>query len=647
MWKYRSANADAPRPRSMCALPSFAGNRIHDRQSVIGENRSEKTVTMLKRVATIALFCALCWGANAETVRQSAAFALLGEPKYHADFQRFDYVNPDAPKGGSVTLSTLGTFDNFNRYALRGVAAVRTERLYDSLFVTSDDEAGSYYPLVALTARHPDDFRWLEADLNPNARFHDGSPILATDIAFTYNMFMTQGVPQFRMVFKGVTVNAVGPRTVRFTFSEPNKELLFSLLTLPIMPEKFWRNHKLSDPLPYPPPASGPYRITAYRTGQYVTYSRVKDYWAADLPVNKGQYNFDTIRYDYYLDDSVALEAFKAGAFDLRIEGSPKHWSTQYQGGNFARGYIVKQDQVNHSAQNTRWLSFNIQRPIFRDRRVRQAITLAFDFNWMNKALYYNAYQRADSFFQNTEYAAQGAPSAEELVWLTPLRQQIPPEVFGPSYRPPESDGSGYDRANWLKALQLLKDAGWEVKDGRLVNGKTGQPFTFELLLPSAGNSQYVLPFQQNLKRLGIDMTVRYIDISQFTNRLRGRDFDMTATLYNTSTYPDANLKIAWSSQYIDSSYNTPGVQDPAIDTLTAQIEKHQGQKEALLSLGRALDRVLTWNQFMIPMWYSNHDRFAYWNKFAMPAVRPAYSLGFDSWWYDAQRAAALPPERR
>ncbi|MEE3649678.1 extracellular solute-binding protein [Brenneria sp. HEZEL_4_2_4] len=604
---------------------------------------------MLKRVMTAVLLYTLSLGsyAETETIGHSDAFALLGEPKYRADFRHFDYVNPDAPKGGSITLSALGTFDNFNRYALRGVAAVRTERLYDSLFVASDDEPGSYYPLVAQSTRHDANFHWIEVTLNPNARFHDGSPITAADVAFTYNMFMTQGVPQFRLYFKGVTAKAVAPLIVRFDFPVPDKNRMFSLLSLPIMPEKFWKNHNFSEPLSYPPPASGPYRITAYRTGQYVTYSRVKDYWAADLPVNKGQYNFDTIRYDYYLDDSVAMEAFKAGAFDMRVESSPKHWATQYHGGNFERGYILKQDQENQSAQDTRWLAFNIQRPIFSDRRVRQALTLAFDFNWMNKALFYSAYQRADSYFQNTEYAAAGEPGADELAWLTPLKDKLPPEVFGPRYQSPSSDGSGYDRQNWLTALKLLEQAGWELKNQQLVNRHTGKPFTFELLLPSAANSLYVLPFQQNLKKLGINMTVRNIDSAQFTSRLRKRDFDMLPTLYSAVLYPNDDLQIRWHSHYIDSSYNTPGVNDPAVDSLIEAIVAHQGQKAPLLSLGRALDRVLTWNQFMIPMWYSNHDRFAYWNKFAMPAIRPAYSLGFDSWWYDVKHAATLPAERR
>ncbi|MDF8317170.1 ABC transporter substrate-binding protein [Serratia nevei] len=273
------------------------------------------------------------------------------------------------------------------------------------------------------------------------------------------------------------------------------------------MPESFWKNHKLNEPLNTPPLASGPYKISDYRLGQYITYQRVRDYWAANLPVNRGRYNFDSIRYDYYLDDKVALEAFKAGAYDFRIEPSPKSWATQYQGGNFARNYIIKagREQPGGARIPAGWRS-TCKNRCSPTRRVREAIGLAFDFNWMNKALYYNAYQRADSYFQNTAYAARSYPDAAELALLSPLKGQVPPEVFTSIYQPPSSDGSGNDRQNLLKATQLLKEAGWVVKNQKLVNAKTGQPFTFELMLLSGSNFQYVLPFRHNLQRLGIDM---------------------------------------------------------------------------------------------------------------------------------------------
>ncbi|MEG5809189.1 extracellular solute-binding protein [Enterobacter hormaechei] len=601
---------------------------------------------MIMRVV-LTLLALVSLSSQAQTIKESTAFAVIGEPKYAVNFNHYDYVNPAAPKGGNVTLSATGTFDNFNRFALRGVAAARTESLYDTLFVTSDDEPGSYYPLVAENVRYADDFSWAEIAINPRARFHDGTPVSARDVAFTFHKFMTEGVPQFRLVYKGTTVKAIAPLTVRIELPEPNKENMLSLFSLPVMPESFWKNHKLSDPLSTPPLAGGPYRITDWRMGQYVIYSRVKDYWAATLPVNRGRWNFDTIRYDYYLDDNVAFEAFKAGAFDLRVENSAKNWATRYIGKNFAKGYIVKDEHKNESAQDTRWLAFNIQRPVFSDRRVREAITLAFDFEWMNKALFYGAYSRANSYFQNTEYAARDYPHADELVLLAPMKAELPPEVFTRVFEPPKSDGNGFDRDNLLKASNLLDDAGWVLKNRQRVNVQTGKPLSFELLIASGANDQWVLPFKKNLARLGVTMNIRRVDMAQLTNRKRSRDYDMMQTLWAAQPWPSSDLQISWASGYIDSSYNAPGVKSPVIDALIAKIVAAQGDKNKLLPLGRALDRVLTWNYYMLPMWYMGEDRVARWDKFSLPAVRPVYTLGFDTWWYDVNKAAKLPAERR
>lgn len=601
---------------------------------------------MIMRVV-LTLLALVSLSSQAQTIKESTAFAVIGEPKYAVNFNHYDYVNPAAPKGGNVTLSATGTFDNFNRFALRGVAAARTESLYDTLFVTSDDEPGSYYPLVAENVRYADDFSWAEIAINPRARFHDGTPVSARDVAFTFHKFMTEGVPQFRLVYKGTTVKAIAPLTVRIELPEPNKENMLSQFSLPVMPESFWKNHKLSDPLSTPPLAGGPYRITDWRMGQYMIYSRVKDYWAATLPVNRGRWNFDTIRYDYYLDDNVAFEAFKAGAFDLRVENSAKNWATRYIGKNFAKGYIVKDEHKNESAQDTRWLAFNIQRPVFSDRRVREAITLAFDFEWMNKALFYGAYSRANSYFQNTEYAARDYPHADELVLLAPMKAELPPEVFTRVFEPPKSDGNGFDRDNLLKASNLLDDAGWVLKNRQRVNVQTGKPLSFELLIASGANDQWVLPFKKNLARLGVTMNIRQVDMAQLTNRKRSRDYDMMQTLWAAQPWPSSDLQISWASGYIDSSYNAPGVKSPVIDALIAKIVAAQGDKNKLLPLGRALDRVLTWNYYMLPMWYMGEDRVARWDKFSLPAVRPVYTLGFDTWWYDVNKAAKLPAERR
>ncbi|MCE0848155.1 extracellular solute-binding protein [Buttiauxella sp. A2-C1_F] len=602
---------------------------------------------MFARIFTLLSLCLIAAPGLAENIKESYSFAVLGEPKYAINFTHFDYVNPAAPKGGDITLSAIGTFDNFNRYALRGNPGVSTETLYDTLFANADDEPGSYYPLVAEMARYPDNFAWAEIEINPQARFHDGTPIKASDVAFTFNKFMIEGVPQFRLVYKGAKVRAIAPLTVRIELATPSKERMLGLFSLPVFPEKFWKNHKLSDPLSAPPLASGPYKITAWRMGQYITYSRVRDYWAANLPVNRGRWNFDSIRYDYYLDDNVAFEAFKAGAFDFRNEVSAKNWATRYTGKNFANHFIVKEEQPNDAAQDARWLAFNIQRPIFEDRKVREAIGLAFDFEWMNKALFYGAYSRANSYFQNTEYAARDYPHADELILLAPMKKDLPPEVFTSIYNPPKSNGNGFDRENLLKAMTLLKEVGWELKDQKLINVKTGKPFTFELLIGATGNTQWVLPFQHNLQRLGITMEIRQVDNSQLTNRMRKRDYDMIPTLYSAMPYPSADVQIAWASEYVDSTYNAPGVKSPVVDELVSQIVANQGDKQKLLSLGRALDRVLTWNYYMIPMWYMAADRFAWWNKFSKPAIHPLYATGFDTWWYDVNKAAQLPANRR
>ncbi len=601
---------------------------------------------MLSRVFAAAL-CLLSLGAQAEVIQDSYAFAILGEPKYVSNFSSFDYVNSAAPKGGQITLAAIGTYDNFNRFASRGNPAIRSGSLYDSLFTTSSDEIGSYYPLIADSARYDSEYRWVEVDINPRARFNDNTPITASDVAFSFTKFMTEGVPQFRVVYKGVEVKAISRLTVRIVLPKPDKDMMLGLLGLPILPQAFWEKHKFNQPLNTPPLGSGPYRISDYKLGQYITYSRVPDYWAANLPVNRGRYNFDTIRYDYYLDDNVALEAFKSGAFDFRMESSPKNWATQYQGGNFSKNFIVKADEENQAAQDTRWLAFNIHRPQFADRKVREAITLAFDFDWMNKVLYFGAYQRVDSYFQNTEYAAKDYPNSAELAWLGPLKNKVPAEVFTTLYQPPRSDGSGNDRTNLLKATALLKEAGWEVKNQVLVNSKTGKPLTFELLLPAGGNAQYVLPFQHNLQRLGIQMSIREVDNSQFVRRMRQRDYDMLPTVYPATSYPSSDLQLYWNTRFLDSTYNKSGVSDPAIDKLTDEIAANQGKPEALLSLGHALDRVLTWNMLMIPMWYTHHERYAYWDKFSMPAITPSNGMELDTWWYDVNRAARLPAQRR
>lgn len=602
---------------------------------------------MLFRLISLLLLMALCAPLRAEVVRESRAFATLGEPKYAPGFSHFDYADPAAPKGGQLTQAVVGTYDNFNRYASRGNPGAGTETLYDRLFTSSDDEPGSYYPLVAESARYADDFRWMEIRLNPRARFHDGTPITAPDVAFTFAKFMHEGVPQFRVIYRGATVKALDGQRVRIDLPKPDRDLMLGLLTLPVLSQRDWQNKKFNEPLSTPPLSSGPYRISRYKLGQYIEYSRVKNYWAADLPVNRGRFNFDTLRYDYYLDDNVAFEAFKAGAFDLREEGSAKKWATQYRGRNFDNQQIIKETTPNQASTNTTWLAINNEKAPFRDRRVRQALTLAFDFEWMNKALFYGAYQRVSSYFQNTEYAAHGLPDAAQQALLAPFKDRLPPELFTMPYAPPRTDGSGYDRANLLKALDLLRQAGWQVKNQQLVNAQSGQPLRIELLLRSGASNDWALPLQHSLSRLGISLTLRVVDASQYLRRLREGDYDMTARVYLAMPIPSSDLQVSWQSDYIDSSWNSARLKDPLVDHFVKAIVAHQGDKAALLPLGQALDRILLWNAYMIPMWYNAEDRMAYWDKFSHPAVKPAFASGLESWWYDVNKAARLPAERR
>ena len=573
----------------------------------------------------------------------------FGEAKYPQDFTHFDYVNPDAPKYGKITYGQVGTYDNFNRYASRGVPAIYTGELYDTLMYSPTDEIDSYYPLITEKVRYSDDYTWLELDINPKARFQDGEPITAADVEFSFNKFMTEGVPQYRVYYKEIkSVKAIAPLTVRIEMSEPNREKLFSFAQgTRVLPEHFWKDKNFAEPLNEPPVGSGPYKISDYKMGQSVTYQLDDNYWAKELPVNVGRNNFKQVQYDYYRDDTVMLEAFKAGEFDLRQESQAKFWATSYTGVNFDNGFIKKEEIEHNAPASTQGFVFNTQRPIFQDVRVREAVNYAMDFEWMNKNMFYSQYSRTRSYFQNTDYEAKGLPSEEELAILNPVKQAIPPRVFTEEYQPPVTDGSGRIRTQMRTAFALLKSAGWELKDKVMVNAKTGEPMTFELLIYNPTTERIAIPLQKNLKLMGIEMKIRTVDNTQYIKRLRDRDFDMVSSSYFANPFPSSNLMIVWNSNFIDSTYNTAGVMDPVIDDLTFQISKNQEQPKKLLSLGRALDRILQWNFYIIPQWHSSLYRVAMWDKFERPSVMPKYDLGLDTWWISKEKAEKLPEKRR
>lgn len=581
---------------------------------------------------------------TAAEVIVSHAISIRGEPKYPADFTHFEYVNPDAPKGGTLTLDAIGTYDNFNRYAQRGDAAVGSGDLYDTLMTASDDEVEMYYGLIAEKVEYSTDYTWIIFHINPQARFQDGEPITAEDVVFSFNKFFNEGVPQFKQYYKNVeNAEVLDLHRAKFTLNEGNKELLISLASLTILPKHYWEDKNFAEPSTEVPLGSGPLIVSDYKMGQYVIYKRLDDYWAKDLPVMKGQLNFDFIRYDYYRDETVSFEAFKAGEYDFRQENIAKNWATQYTGTQFEKGYIVKEEIPHEIPQGMQALIFNIQRPFFQDRRVRMALNYALDFEWLNKNIFYNQYTRTRSYFQNTKYEAKGLPSEEELNILEPFRGKIPEEVFTEEYNPPVTDGTGNIRNQIRQALRLLKEAGWVIKDKKLINVETNEPFEFELLIYSSSTERFAIPMQKNLERMGITMNIRLVDTTQFINRLRERDFDMVSWSYSARHYPDSNLKIIWRSDYIDSTWNTAGVQNEVVDALVDGIEASQEDEEALLHYGHAFDRVLTWNHYVIPEWHISKFRVAYWNKFSQPEIRPKYDLGLFTWWVDPEKEKLLP----
>ena len=603
----------------------------------------------MRGVSAITAGLVLLLAGSVARAAPSEGMSLFGDLKYQPGFTHFDYVNPQAPKGGTIRYSAIGTYDTLNPFVIKGVPAAGIGMIFDTLSASSEDEPASEYGLAAKSIDLAPDKLSVLYTLRKEARFHDGTPMTPEDVIWTFETLRAKGQPIYRQYYGDVTkVEKEGDRGVRFYFkSAKNRELPQILGQMPVLSKKYWSGRDFEKTTLDPPLGSGPYTIQPIDPGRSITYRRVADYWGADLPVNKGRFNFDTIRYDYYRDATIALEAFKAGQYDTRLENSSKDWATGYDSPAFRAGLIKKEQIPNQLPSGMQGFGFNLRRPIFQDPRVREALAYAFDFEWSNKNLFYGAYQRTRSYFDNSELAATGAPQGKELAILEKFRGQIPDAVFTAEYDPPKYDGSGNIRDGLRAALKLLKEAGWTFKGEQLVNDQTGQPFEFEILLDNPQFERIVLPFVQNLKRMGITARVRTVDPAQYEKRMETFDFDMTVVLFPESLSPGNEQREYWGSRAADEqgSRNLLGVKNKVVDALIEELVQAP-DRASLVAQTRALDRVLQYGYYVIPNFHLAAFRVAYWDKLRRPAVSPKYAPGFDTWWLDPAAEKAIEAKK-
>ncbi len=583
----------------------------------------------------------------AEDVYRAHGIALHGKPKYPGDFKNFDYINPNAPKGGEMRVGEIGTFDTLNPYTIKGNAAFWVGFLvHGNLMVKAEDEPFTSYAWIAKSIAMPKDRSWVEFELDPRAKFSDGSPITVEDVIFSFDVLRAKGLPFFRFYFRDVIeVKKTGPRAVRFLLKKSdNRELpLIIAGDLPILSKAYWEKRDFDQTSLDIPVGSGPYRVKRVVPGRTMIYERIKDYWARDIPTMKGHYNFDVWHVDYYLDATVAREALKAGEYDYRLENTASAWATAFNIDAVKTGDFLLKSINHHRPAGMQAFAFNIRRPMFQDPRTRRALAYAFDFEWTNKNLFYGQYKRTKSFFENSDMAARGLPTGRTKEILEKYRGKIPDSVFTTPYSVPAYDGSGQIRSGLRQAIKLLREAGWTFKGRELVNAKTGKPFKFEILMSSPAFERIVLPFVRNLKRLGITANLRLVDQSQYINRVRRFDFDMIVSVWGQSESPGNEQREMWSGASAKrvGSRNYIGIQDPVIDELVELIIAAPDRKE-LVARTKALDYVLLSHNYVIPQWHLNSDRYAIWNKFGWP---PGTKLrGVRPWmlWVDPDKAAKL-----
>ena len=565
------------------------------------------------------------------------AIAMHGLPKYAADFKHFDYVNPNAPKKGSLRQASFGSFDTFNPFSIKGNSAPGIGLIFDTLTVASLDEPFTQYGLVAEKIEVPEDRSWVAFYINPKARFSDEAPITADDVVFTFETLKEYGMPQYRYYYAGVkSVQATDKYRVLFTFKDKNnRELPLILGQMPVLSKADWEGKDFNATTLQMPLGSGAYQLKDFELNRFVVYKRNPNYWAKDLPVNKGMNNFDEIRYDIYRDSTVAVEAFKAGAYDIRVENEAKKWATAYDFPALSEGKVIKKEFRHHLPSGMQGFVMNTRRDIFKDPLVREAMQYVLDFNWLNDKLFYGSYKRTKSFFDNSDLGAVALPTPQEMALLKPLEIHLDKRIFSEEIIVPELDSKN-PRPQLLKALALLKKAGWHIQDGILKN-QFGQPFEFELLLDTSGAAAWeriALPFVRNLKKIGITAHIRVMDALQYKHRLDNFDFDMFVMVWGQSLSPGNEQSYFWGSDSANQSgsYNFAGIQNPAIDTLIEKIVQAKTREE-LQTATKALDRALMWGFYVIPHWHTNTTRIIYWDKFDMPDIIPMQGMSQMTWW--------------
>ncbi len=612
------------------------------------------------------LFALLLLSGPAVAQTKSHALTILGTPALPADYHHLPYVNPDAPKGGEVVFGQIGSFDGFNPYILRGNAAIGTGQrwqpgvggtasgtvsghVWESLLVGSADEVGTGYGHLAESIELAADGMSIAFEIRPQAKFADGMPVTAEDVVWTFNTLMEKGRPSVKVSYADVRdAVAEGPRRVVFHFkSNQNRELPLMVGGLPVLPKHWWATRDFTRPLTEPPLGSGPYRIESFELGRTVTYARRDDWWARDMPSGRGVHNFDRVRIEYFRDTTVLFQAFKAGQIDYRQENISKQWATEYEFPAVKRG-LVRKEAIAHSLPiGIQGWVFNTRRAQFRDARVREALGQVFDFEWMNKNLFYGAYARTHSYFGNTANEAKGLPDAAELALLAPFRDQVPASVFTEPFQLAETDGSGNNREGLRRALALLKDAGWVIKDRKLV-GPDGKPMAFTILLSEPSLERIALPYQQWLQRLGIEVGIRTVDSAQFERLTDDFDFDVTTTIYPGSDLPGNELRDSYScvGAKTEGSSNMAGICDKALDALIETAINAQ-DRPSLAAAARAIDRILLRGWYLVPNWHDSAFKVATWNRFGRPGIPIRDGFVLDSWWVDPALAAATDAARR